>query len=131
MSGQGVVERVLSPLGSRTVLQLGRSTTPVSGNAAIVSEREATDASSWVIEAAYRPAGAGWEAGVELSTPGDFSSDPAVVLDAPGDATAADGDATAVWVTETRHICSDPRGPFKEECGTDAGDARGYAPEGL
>jgi hypothetical protein len=103
-----------------------------SGNAAIVSEREATDASSWVIEAAYRPAGAPWEAGVELSTPGDFSSDPAVVLDAPGDATAADGDATAVWVTETRHICPEPRGPFKEEeCGTDAVDAAGYDPEGL
>jgi hypothetical protein len=103
-----------------------------SGNAAIVSEREATDASSWVVEAAYRPAGGPWEAGVEISTPGDFSSDPAVVLDAPGDGTAADGDATAVWVTETRHVCSEPRGPFKEEeCGTEAVEAAGYDPEGL
>jgi hypothetical protein len=103
-----------------------------SGNAAIVSEREATDASSWVVEAAYRPAGGPWEPGVELSTPGDFSSDPAVVLDAPGDGTAADGDATAVWVTETRHVCSEPRGPFKEEeCGTEAVEAAGYDPEGV
>lgn len=103
-----------------------------SGNAAIVSEREATDASSWVVEAAYRPAGGTWEAEVELSTPGAFNYDPTVVLDAPGDATAADGDATAVWTTETRHICSEPRGPFKEEeCGTEAVEAAGYDPEGL
>jgi hypothetical protein len=54
------------------------------------------------------------------------------VLDAPGDATAADGDATAVWVTETRHVCSEPRGPFKEEeCGTEAVEAAGYDPEGV
>ena len=102
-----------------------------SGNAAIVSEREALDA-TWVIEAAYRPAGGPWEAGVELSEAGDYSYDPAVVLDAPGDATAADGDATAVWITETRHICSEPRGPFKEEeCGTEAVEAAGYDPAGL
>jgi hypothetical protein len=101
-----------------------------SGNAAIVSEREALDA-TWVIEASYRPAGEPWEAGVELSTPGDFSSDPAVVLDAPGDGTAADGDATAVWVTETRHICTEPIKPFREECGTEAVEAAGYDPEGV
>lgn len=102
-----------------------------SGNAAIVAERETTEG-KWVIEAAYRPTGGPWEPGVEISTAGDYSYDPAVVLDAPGDATAADGDATAVWTTETRHVCSEPRGPFKEEeCGTEAIEAAGYDPEGL
>jgi hypothetical protein len=52
------------------------------------------------------------------------------VLDAPGDATAADGDATAVWLTEGHHACPESEEP-KEECREVAVEAAGYDPEGL
>jgi len=69
-----------------------------SGNAALVWER--WDGSSNVVQAAYRPAGEEWEAAIDLSEEGKQGMDAVVVLDAPGEATAADGNATAVWVSE-------------------------------
>jgi hypothetical protein len=101
-----------------------------SGNAALVSERELPDGSAWVIETAYRPADGEWEGAVEISEAGTDNYDPAVVLDAPGDATAADGDATAVWLTEGRHACPESLGP-KEDCREVAVEAAGYDPEGI
>jgi PKD repeat protein len=59
------------------------------GNAVVVWERES------VVQADYRPAGGEWQQPASL---GD-GDDAVVVLDAPGDSTAADGDATAVWTS--------------------------------
>jgi hypothetical protein len=49
-----------------------------------------------------------------------------VVLDAPGDATAADGNATAVWVSEEVHPC----GGKEDTCPSDTVQAAGYDPDG-
>ncbi len=59
------------------------------GNTVVVWERES------VVQADYRPAGGEWQQPTSL---GD-GDDAVVVLDAPGDSTAADGDATAVWAS--------------------------------
>lgn len=67
------------------------------GNAALLWER--SDGTNNVVQAAYRPEGGSWEAPVDLSNSGENATDAEVVLDAPGDASAADGDATAVWVS--------------------------------
>ena len=96
-----------------------------SGNAAIVWQR--SEGSSNVVQAAYRPAGEEWEPAVDLSEGGKQGMDAVVVLDAPGEATAADGNATAVWVSEESHPCAGKEGT----CRTDTVQAAGYDPDGL
>jgi hypothetical protein len=93
-----------------------------SGNAALIWQR--WDGTSDLIQATYRPAGEEWEPAVDLSEEGKQSYDPVVVLDAPGSSTAADGNATAVWVTE-------PCGGKSEGCANSVVQAAGYDPEGL
>lgn len=95
-----------------------------SGNAAVVWERGGGGTS--VVQAAYRPAGEGWEPAVDLSEEGKQGMDAVVVLDAPGDATAADGDATAVWVSEEGVSCSGK----ESNCHSDVVQAAGYDPDG-
>jgi hypothetical protein len=95
------------------------------GNAVIVWQR--WDGSSDVVQAAYRRAGEDWEPAVDLSEEGKMGMDAAVVLDAPGDETLADGDATAVWVSEERHPCEGGKG----DCPTDTVQAAGYDPDGV
>lgn len=95
-----------------------------SGNAAVVWERGG--GGSNVVQAAYRPAGEGWEPAVDLSEEGKRGMDAVVVLDAPGDATAADGHATAVWVSEEDASCSGE----KSNCNNDVVQAAGYDPNG-
>ncbi|HEU4943777.1 MAG TPA: PKD domain-containing protein, partial [Solirubrobacterales bacterium] len=90
------------------------------GNAALVWQR--WDGSSNVVQASYRPADGEWEPAVDLSEEGSQGMDAVVVLDAPGDATAADGHATAVWVSDD---CPGEKG----SC--DVVQAAGYDPEGL
>lgn len=68
-----------------------------SGNAAVIWER--SDGTSNMVQAAYRPVDEEWEAPTALSEEGEQGVDPVIVLDAPGDATAADGDATAIWMS--------------------------------
>lgn len=96
-----------------------------SGNAAVVWER--SEGPSSIVQAAYRPAGEGWEPAVDLSEEGKQGVDAVVVLDAPGGATAADGDATAVWVSEEEVPCSGEEGP----CYSHTVQAAGYDPDGL
>jgi hypothetical protein len=62
-----------------------------SGNAAVVWQRDN------VIQAAYLPANGSWEAPTDLSEKGSHAMDASVVLGAPGSATNAHGNATAVW----------------------------------
>jgi hypothetical protein len=95
-----------------------------SGNAALVWER--WDGSSNLVQAAYKPAGEEWEPAVDLSEEGKQGMDAVIVLDAPGDATAADGHATAVWVSEESHPCGGKEGI----CSTDTVQAAGYDPDG-
>jgi hypothetical protein len=95
-----------------------------SGNAAVVWERGGSGTN--VVQAAYRPAGEGWEPAVDLSEEGKRGMDAVVVLDAPGDATAADGDATAVWVSEESVSCAGE----KFSCYSDTVQAAGYDPGG-
>jgi hypothetical protein len=96
-----------------------------SGNASLIWQR--WDGSSNVIQAAYRPAGEGWESAVDLSEEGRQGMDAVVVLDAPGDATAADGNATAVWVSAEEVACS---GEKEGPCYSDTVQAAGYDPNG-
>jgi PKD domain len=63
------------------------------GNAVVVWER--TNESENVIQADYRPAGGEWQQPASLGV----GYDAVVVLDAPGDSTAANGDATALWTS--------------------------------
>lgn len=93
------------------------------GNAALVWQR--WDGSSNVVQASYRPVGEEWEPAVDLSEEGAQGMDAVVVLDAPGDASAADGHATAVWVSE------DDCPGEKDPCVSDVVQAAGYDPEGL
>jgi len=93
-----------------------------SGNAALIWQR--WDGTTDLIQATYRPAGEEWEPAVDLSKEGEQSYDPVVVLDAPGSSTAADGNATAVWVTEP---CEGKNG----SCANSVVQAAGYDPEGL
>jgi hypothetical protein len=95
-----------------------------SGNAAVVWER--SDGPSNVVQAAYRPVGEGWEPAIDLSEEGRRGTGAVVVLDAPGDATAADGDATAVWVNEEDHPCGSKEGT----CPSYTVQAAGYDPDG-
>lgn len=96
-----------------------------SGNASLIWQR--WDGSSNVIQAAYRPAGEGWESAVDLSEEGKQGMDAVVILDAPGDATAADGHATAVWVSAEGVACS---GEKEAPCYSDTVQAAGYDPNG-
>ncbi len=82
-----------------------------SGNAALIWQW--ADSSRNLIQASYRSAGGEWEAAVNLSGESGQAVDPVVVLDAPGDATAADGDATAIW----------DKGSVVEAAGYDPGGA--------
>lgn len=95
-----------------------------SGNAALVWER--SDGSSNLVQAAYKPAGEEWEPAIDLSEEGKQGMDAVIVLDAPGDASAADGHATAVWVSEESHPCGGKGGT----CPTDTVQAAGYDPDG-
>jgi hypothetical protein len=95
-----------------------------SGNAAVVWER--SDGSSNVVQAAYKPAGEEWEPTIDLSEEGKQGMNAVIVLDAPGDATAADGDATAVWVSEEDLPCAGKAGT----CPSDTVQAAGYDPDG-
>jgi len=72
-----------------------------SGNAALAWERY--DGSDNRVQATYRPAGGEWEAPTDLSEEGVDAMDASLVLDAPGDEKAADGDATAIW-TKTEGV---------------------------
>jgi hypothetical protein len=91
------------------------------GNASLVWQRQ--HEASTTVQAAYKPAGEEWEASVDLSEEGKQGVDPVVVLDAPGDSTAADGNATAVWISDTVAFCG-------ETCPSVV-QAAGYDPEGL
>jgi hypothetical protein len=93
------------------------------GNAALIWQR--WDGTTNLVQAAYRPAGEEWESAVDLSEEGKQGMDAVVVLDAPGDSTAADGNATAVWVSETAGSCGDG------SCTSGVVQAGGYDPEGL
>jgi hypothetical protein len=95
-----------------------------SGNAALVWQR--WDGSSNLVQAAYKPAGEEWEPTVDLSEEGAQGMDAVIVLDAPGDAIAADGHATAVWVSEENQPCEGKEGT----CPSDTVQAAGYDPEG-
>jgi len=93
----------------------------VGGNAALVWQRQ--EEGSTTVQAAYKPAGEEWKASVDLSEEGKQGVDSVVVLDAPGDSTAADGNATAVWISDTVAFCG-------ETCPSVV-QAAGYDPEGL
>jgi hypothetical protein len=99
-----------------------------SGNAAILWQR--WDGVDWLIRASYRPAGEEWEEPVNLSEEGKDGMDAAIVLDAPGAASIADGDATAIWISADETPC--PEEGFAEPaCHTYVVQAAGYDPDGL
>lgn len=97
-----------------------------SGNAAAIWER--WDGISNLVQTAYRPAGEEWEQSVDLSEEGKQGMDARVVLDAPGSATTADGDATAVWISGTPSACP---GEHEAGCSEYVVEAAGYDPDGL
>jgi hypothetical protein len=97
-----------------------------SGNAALIWQR--WDGTTDLIQATYRPAGGEWEPAVDLSEEGKRSFDPVVVLDAPGSSTAADGNATAVWISDTAVPCGEEK---PGGCWSGVVQAAGYDPEGL
>jgi hypothetical protein len=74
------------------------------GNAAVVWGR--SDGTHQIIQAAYRPAGSGWEAPVDLSATDADAMDAVVVLGAPGVSAAAEGVATALWTRVEAVACS-------------------------
>jgi hypothetical protein len=94
------------------------------GNAAVVWQR--TSPGESLVQAAYRPAGGAWEAAIDLSEEGKSGLDPVVVLDAPGDETRADGDATAVWISADQVACDEKEPP----CFAYTIQAAGYDPLG-
>ena len=97
-----------------------------SGNAAIIWQR--WDGVTNLIQAAYKPAGEEWEEPVDLSEEGKQGMSAVVVLDAPGSATVADGDATAVWVSANPISCSEGK---ESPCYSYVVQAAGYDPDGL
>jgi hypothetical protein len=97
-----------------------------SGNAAIVWQR--WDGVTNLVQAAYRSAGEEWEKPVDLSGEGKRGMDSAVVLDSPGSATAADGDATAIWISASPISCE---GAEEPPCYSYVVQAAGYDPDGL
>jgi|CZKG01.1.fsa_nt_gi hypothetical protein len=94
------------------------------GNAVLMWER--SDGTEDVVQADYRPAGAEseWEAPASLSAEGQRSSEADVVLDAEGEAPAAQGDATAIWITNGG-TCEKSGGEITS-CGSYAVQAAGY-----
>jgi hypothetical protein len=96
------------------------------GNAALVWQR--WDGTTNLVQAAYRPAGEEWEPAVDLSEEGKQGMNAVVVLDAPGDSAAADGHATAVWVSQEAISCS---GEKEAPCHSDTVQAAGYDPAGI
>ncbi|HEX3042060.1 MAG TPA: hypothetical protein VHP56_08250 [Solirubrobacterales bacterium] len=98
-----------------------------SGNAAIVWER--WDGVTNLVQAAYRPAGGEWEEPIDLSEEGKQGMDAVVVLDAPGSAEVADGDATAVWISAAPIEC--PSEKEEGPCHSYVVQAAGYDPDGL
>jgi hypothetical protein len=96
------------------------------GNAALVWQR--WDGTTNLVQAAYRPAGEEWEPAVDLSEEGKQGIDAVVVLDAPGDSAAADGHATAVWISQEEIPCS---GGKEAPCYIGTVQAAGYDPDGI
>ncbi len=93
-----------------------------SGNAAVVWER--SNGTDNIAQAAYQGTGGTWEAPTEHSEEGANATDTVLVLDAPGQAGEADGDATAVWTSESGASCEG-----KPECENSASltvQAAGY-----
>lgn len=99
-----------------------------SGNAAIVWQR--WDGVTNLVQAAYRPAGEEWEEPVDLSDEGKRAMNSVVVLDAPGSAEVADGDATAIWISGTPFSCEEEFS-FEGPCYSYVIQAAGYDPDGL
>ncbi|HET8954981.1 MAG TPA: PKD domain-containing protein [Solirubrobacterales bacterium] len=99
-----------------------------SGNAAILWIR--WDGVTWSIHGAYRPKGEEWAEPVQLSEEGRDGMDPTLVLDAPGSATTADGDATAIWISTDPVPCPGEES-FEGPCHTYVVQAAGYDPDGL
>lgn len=97
-----------------------------SGNAALLWIR--WDGVTWSIHGAYRPKGEEWEEPVQLSEEGRDGMDPTLVLDAPGSAATADGDATAIWISTDPVPCP---GEELEPCHSYVVQAAGYDPDGL
>ncbi len=76
------------------------------GNAVVVWER--STAADNIVQSDYRPAGEGaWQEPTSLSAEGRKSFDPVVVLDAEGEAKAAQGDATVVWTSGEGEYCGE------------------------
>lgn len=94
-----------------------------SGNVAVAWERD--NGEDNVVQAAYRPAEGDWEEPTNLSEPGTDAMDASLVLDAPGDETAADGDATAIWTKVGNTPCGE-----KSSCSGYTVQAAGYDPNG-
>lgn len=92
------------------------------GNAVVVWER--SDGTDNIAQAAYRPAGGGWQEPTSLSEQGRKSFDPMVVLDAEGEASAAQGDATVVWTSGQGEGCGE--GPKCSDPTTYTVQAAGY-----
>ena len=96
------------------------------GNAALVWGR--WDGVANLVQAAYKPAGEEWEPAVDLSQEGKQGMDAVIVLDAPGNESAADGDATAVWVSAESVNCPEGAAP---PCYAYEVQAAGYDPDGI
>ena len=96
------------------------------GNAALVWGR--WDGAANLVQAAYKPAGEEWEPAVDLSQEGKQGMDAVIVLDAPGNESAADGDATAVWVSAESVNCPEGAAP---PCYAYEVQAAGYDPDGI
>jgi hypothetical protein len=75
------------------------------GNAAVLWQRN--NGTNEILQADYRPAGGSWQTPTNLSKEGSNATDAVLVLDAPGDETIADGDATAVWVAGNDGDCGE------------------------
>lgn len=93
----------------RTLSEAGENAYPsdlvfdASGNAAILWQR--SSGSKQVLQVDYRPADGDWQAPGNLSTSDANVTGAVLVLDAPGEAVAADGDATAVWTSGNDGEC--------------------------
>ena len=132
-----IVRAAFKPVGAEWEAPVGLSETggngfpndvvfDQSGNAAIVWQR--WDGVTNLVQAAYRPAGEEWEEPVDLSEEGKHGMDSVVVLDSPGSADVADGDATAIWISESAITCE---GEEEPPCYSSVVQAAGYDPDGL
>jgi hypothetical protein len=92
------------------------------GNAVVVWER--SNGTDNIAQAAYRPAGGDWQEPTSLSEQGRKSFDPMVVLDAEGEVSAAQGDATVVWTSGQGEGCGE--GPKCSNPTTYTVQAAGY-----